>query len=129
LLKRHSNLRVVGARSGGRVRRDQAGNLGINDDDMAAIQSAQPDLLFVAFGHGRQEGWIAQNLPRLPSVAVAMGVGGTFDFIAGRAKRAPIIFRQIGLEWLWRLFREPRRWRRIIDAVIVFPYLVIRSRG
>jgi N-acetylglucosaminyldiphosphoundecaprenol N-acetyl-beta-D-mannosaminyltransferase len=82
-------------------------------------------MLFVAFGAPNQELWIARNLAKMPSVKVAMGVGGAFDFIAGKQKRAPQIFRSLGLEWLYRLMREPRRIVRIINAVVVFPFLVI----
>lgn len=65
-------------------------------------------------------------------VRVAVGVGGTFDYLSGRVPRAPRLFRQMGLEWLYRLFRQPWRWRRIMDAVVVFPIIVasdiIRTR-
>jgi N-acetylglucosaminyldiphosphoundecaprenol N-acetyl-beta-D-mannosaminyltransferase len=89
------------------------------------IRAASPRMLFVAFGAPNQELWIARNLAKMPSVKVAMGVGGAFDFIAGKQKRAPQIFRSLGLEWLYRLMREPRRIVRIINAVVVFPFLVI----
>ncbi|MDD5251252.1 MAG: WecB/TagA/CpsF family glycosyltransferase [Patescibacteria group bacterium] len=128
LRKRHPNIKIVGAESGGQVYGAPNGDWLADDRVMEELRSAQPDLLFVAFGHRKQEQWIAQNLPSLPSVAVAMGVGGSFDFIAGRARRAPAIMRRLGLEWLWRLIREPKRWRRIIVAFIVFPWLVITSR-
>ena len=54
-----------------------------------------------------------------------MGVGGTFDFISGNKNRAPKWMRGVGIEWLYRLVQEPRRIRRIIKAVVVFPYLII----
>lgn len=69
------------------------------------------DILFVAFGHGKQEKWIAQNLPQIP-VKVAMGVGGAFDYISGNVPRAPKFLRQIGLEWLFRLILQPWRIKR-----------------
>ena len=59
---------------------------------------------------------------------IAMGVGGTFDFLAGTKKRAPKIMQYLGLEWLWRLVQEPQRLPRILNAVLVFPWLVIRSQ-
>jgi N-acetylglucosaminyldiphosphoundecaprenol N-acetyl-beta-D-mannosaminyltransferase len=60
----------------------------------------------------KQERWIARNLPRLPSARVAVGVGGSLDYLAGAAKPPPGIVHAIGLEWLWRLVRDPKRWRR-----------------
>jgi len=90
------------------------------------IKNAKPDIIFVAFGQVKQEKWMYHSLPNLPSVKLAMGVGGSFDFIAGRIKRAPKIIRLIGLEWLWRLLQEPiKRLPRIFNAVIKFPLAFI----
>lgn len=85
------------------------------------------DFLFVAYGAPKQEKWVARNLPRIP-VKVAMGVGGAFDFIAGKRKRAPKILRRLGLEWFWRLIQEPQRLPRILKATIKFPLLVFRRK-
>jgi len=90
------------------------------------INAAKPHLLLVAFGAPKQDMWIDQHLKNLPTVRVAMGVGGTFDFLAGKIKRAPAFMRSLGLEWLWRLLQEPRRIGRIWRAVIVFPVLILR---
>lgn len=84
-----------------------------------------PDVMFVAFGHPRQEAWIARHLNDMPSVKIAIGVGGTVDFWAEARRRAPNWMRKIGMEWLYRLIREPRRWKRILDAVIIFPLFVL----
>lgn len=84
------------------------------------------DILFVAFGHPKQEEWIYENLDKLP-VKVAMGVGGAFDYISGRVQRAPFMIRAIGLEWLFRLIREPWRWRRQL-ALGKFAQLVLKER-
>lgn len=89
-------------------------------------QYPEIDFLFVAFGAPQQEKWIAQNVLRLP-VKVAMGVGGAFDFIVGKQKRAPRLFQNLGLEWLWRLFIQPWRWRRQL-ALLKFTVLVVRRR-
>jgi N-acetylglucosaminyldiphosphoundecaprenol N-acetyl-beta-D-mannosaminyltransferase len=75
------------------------------------VRDAAPDILLVAYGAPAQDVWIARNQPLL-RVPVAMGVGGSLDFIAGVAKRAPVWIQRIGLEWLYRLVREPWRWRR-----------------
>ena len=93
-----------------------------------AILKFKPEVLFVALGAPKQEKWIYRNAGRFPSVKVAMGVGGAFDFLSGKIKRAPRLMRKLGLEWLWRLMMEPKRAKRIFNAVIVFPWLVIQSR-
>src|SRR3989338_1761189 len=77
------------------------------------INAAKPHLLLVAFGAPKQDLWIAHHLKQMPSVRVAMGVGGTFDFLAGKIRRAPGLLRSLGLEWFWRLVQEPRRFGRI----------------
>lgn len=87
------------------------------------IRSAQADVLCVAYGAPAQELWIGRNLTRL-HVAVAMGVGGAFDFLSGRQVRAPRLMQRAGLEWLYRLYREPRRWRRML-ALPKFAILVM----
>ena len=81
------------------------------DEIVERIRATRPDVLLVAFGAPAQDLWIARNVSRL-QVPVAMGVGGSLDFIAGVAQRAPIWVRRIGLEWLYRLIHEPWRWRR-----------------
>lgn len=92
------------------------------------INAAAPDVLFVAYGAPAQELWISRNLAKMPSVRVAMGVGGAFDFLAGKRSRAPAFFQYLGLEWLWRLVQEPGRFSRIFCAVIEFPLRVLWSK-
>ncbi len=75
------------------------------------ITSVAPDILMVAYGAPKQDKWIARNLVSL-GVQVAMGIGGSLDFIVGTQKRAPKWMQRVGLEWLYRLIREPWRWRR-----------------
>jgi N-acetylglucosaminyldiphosphoundecaprenol N-acetyl-beta-D-mannosaminyltransferase len=77
-------------------------------DLIAAVQSARPDLLFVAFGQPKGELWVAEHYREL-GVPVTMQVGATIDFLAGRMPRAPRWIGRIGLEWAYRLLREPRR--------------------
>lgn len=93
------------------------------------INLSNAKTLFVAYGAPAQDLWIARNLKYLTSVRVAMGVGGAFDFISGRKKRAPMWMQRIGIEWLWRLMLEPRRIKRIWNATVVFPILVFRYRA
>lgn len=92
------------------------------------INQSGAKILLVAFGAPAQEMWISRNLARLTHVKLAMGIGGTFDFIAGIIPRAPEIMRKTGFEWLYRLFRQPKRIARIYRAVFVFSYTVIRER-
>ena len=78
----------------------------------AALREARPHLVFVAYGAPAQEHWIARNVAGRVT-AVAIGVGGALDVVSGRMPRAPGIVRAIGMEWAFRLWREPRRWRRM----------------
>ncbi|MDE0197758.1 MAG: WecB/TagA/CpsF family glycosyltransferase [Caldilineaceae bacterium] len=87
------------------------------------LTAAHADLLFVAYGHPRQDIWIHQHREELP-VAVALGIGGAFDFVAGTAPRAPLWLRRLGLEWLYRLARQPWRLRRMA-ALPLFALLVL----
>ncbi|MBI5032279.1 MAG: WecB/TagA/CpsF family glycosyltransferase [Chloroflexi bacterium] len=87
-------------------------------------------ILFIAYGPPKQELWIARNAERLQNVSIAMGVGGTFDTLAGIVPRAPEWIRKAGFEWTYRLIREPRRFKRQL-AIPYFMWLVItqsRSR-
>lgn len=95
---------------------------------LAIVNHAKPDILFVAFGAPKQEKWIARNLNKLETVKIAMGVGGAFDFIAGKAKRAPKFFQKLGLEWFWRLIHEPRRISRIFTATYKFSWKVLQNK-
>ena len=92
------------------------------------IREACPDILLVAFGQIKQEKWIAKHLGDLRSVKIAIGVGGAFDFIAGRVRRAPLFLRLLGLEWFWRLLRQPWRLPRIYRAVIKFSYFILKAK-
>ncbi len=75
------------------------------------IHESKPQILLVAWGAPKQDLWISKNKNEI-NVPVMMGVGGTYDFIAGVQKRAPKVWRDLGFEWLWRLVREPWRWKR-----------------
>jgi N-acetylglucosaminyldiphosphoundecaprenol N-acetyl-beta-D-mannosaminyltransferase len=100
------------------------------DDDavsVARVRESGAQVLLVAYGMPKQERWIARNLPALPAVRLAIGVGGVFDQLAGVQKVPPAVLHAIGLEWLWRLAREPRRWRRQ-RVLPLFALLVLRKR-
>ncbi|PIR51745.1 acetylglucosaminyldiphospho-UDP acetyl-beta-D-mannosaminyltransferase [Candidatus Peregrinibacteria bacterium CG10_big_fil_rev_8_21_14_0_10_49_16] len=119
LLQKNPRLQVVGTYEGSPRSEDV-------EEIVQRVNVAQPTLLLVAFGAPQQDEWIATYLKEMPSVHVAMGVGGTFDFLAGKTKRSPLWMQRMGLEWLWRVVREPWRWRRVLNAIVVFPYLVLR---
>jgi N-acetylglucosaminyldiphosphoundecaprenol N-acetyl-beta-D-mannosaminyltransferase len=104
LLQRYPGLQIVGNRDGY-----------VADSDMLSvvqeINLSKAEILFIALGSPKQELWMEEYLPRL-DVRVCQGVGGTFDVIAGHVKRAPRIFRQLHLEWFYRLMANPRRMLR-----------------
>lgn len=76
------------------------------------INEKKPDILFVGLGSPRQELWIENN-KKILNVKIAMGVGGSFDIYSNTLKRAPIFMQKLGLEWLYRVLQEPKRFKRI----------------
>lgn len=94
---------------------------------LADIERSTPNVLFVGMGVPRQEMWIARYRDVLPA-QVFMGVGGSFDVWAGRFRRAPYVFRRLGLEWLWRVALEPSRIRRVVPAFWRFGVMLLRER-
>ena len=91
------------------------------------LAATQPDILFVAYGHPRQDLWLDAHRHEL-SAAVAIGVGGAFDFVAGVQRRAPVWLQRLNLEWLYRLLREPRRWRRMLKLPVFVGIVLIGNR-
>ena len=81
------------------------------------LRACRPSVLLVCLGYPAQEEWIFANLPRLPSVRAAVGLGGSFDVWAGDVKRAPLLWQRAGLEWAWRMLREPRRMEQLPDLI------------
>lgn len=126
LEKRYSNVRVVGVYEGPHFVRGKDGDLVIRAEIIRRVSDEPVDLLLVAFGHGKQEKWIARNLPYLP-VKVAMGVGGAFDYLAGAVPRAPGWARNLGCEWLFRLVVQPWRVKRQWK-LLYFLWLVLFSQ-
>ena len=92
---------------------------------IAQIQLYKPTVLIVALGQGKQEKFIDQIRSNIPELCVAVGVGGAFDTISGAIPRAPIFMRKIGMEWLWRVWVEPKRIGRILNAIFVFPAVIV----
>jgi N-acetylglucosaminyldiphosphoundecaprenol N-acetyl-beta-D-mannosaminyltransferase len=113
LLKKYPGAVFAGSYSGSPGENEE-------NDICRIINSAKPDVLFVAYGSPAQELWISRNFRNLTTVRLAMGVGGAIDFAAGKIKRAPRFMQKTGLEWLWRLSREPGRVKRIWKATYVF---------
>lgn len=97
------------------------------DEIVHMIDEADTDILFVAYGAPAQELWISKAMKKSKTVNVAIGIGGTFDFISGKRVRSPKWMQKLGLEWLYRLIQEPSRWKRIYNATIKFPIAVLKS--
>jgi N-acetylglucosaminyldiphosphoundecaprenol N-acetyl-beta-D-mannosaminyltransferase len=97
-----------------------------NDEIIKVINKFRPQMLFVAYGAPWQEKWLARNWDKL-KVNVGMGIGGTLDEMVGVVSPTPEWLRRLGLRWLWRLIRQPRRVARIWRAVVVFAWRVFRS--
>jgi N-acetylglucosaminyldiphosphoundecaprenol N-acetyl-beta-D-mannosaminyltransferase len=92
------------------------------------IRASRADILLVALGAPRQDQWLAAHLAAT-GATVGIGVGGLFDFYSGRIPRAPMWMREIGLEWAFRLYQEPRRmWRRYLVGNVQFVTRVLRER-
>lgn len=93
-----------------------AGSPDESEDDhiVQLINDSGANVLFVAYGAPKQDKWIYRNRATLPEVRLAMGVGGSLDFITGRSVRAPRWMQRLGLEWFHRLLKEPWRWRRML---------------
>lgn len=106
----------------------------LSPEIIKTINDFQPVILFNALGFPYQEKSIYHNLKKLPSVKVALGIGGSFDFITEKIKRAPKVFRSLGLEWLWRLLNifkyknTLNRLKRIYTATVIFVLEVIKTR-
>lgn len=102
------------------------------EDDLnmvEAINDANPDLLWIGMTAPKQEKWVYANWDRLNIHCHVGTVGAVFDFFAGTYKRAPMIWQRLGLEWLYRLLKEPRRmWRRYIIGNVCFLVLVLREK-
>ena len=120
LTARHPELRVAGYRDG-YFEAAEAGEVA------AAINETGAYLLFVGMGSPRQEEWMSDNINRT-GVRFALGVGGSFDHVSGMSRRAPAWMQQGGMEWLYRLAREPRRlWRRYLIGNALFGWLIAKQ--
>ncbi|RFU66850.1 WecB/TagA/CpsF family glycosyltransferase [Bacillus sp. V59.32b] len=91
------------------------------------ISDTKPDIIFIALGFPKQEQWISNHMP-LFDKGIFMGVGGSFDVLAGKVNRAPMIWQKSNLEWLYRLIKQPSRWRRML-VLPLFLIKVIREKN
>jgi len=120
LLARFPRLNIVGIDTGPMLFNYHSAENEDFHDVVSKINQSGANIIFVAFGMGKQEQWITENLAKLPTVKIAMGVGGALDYISGTVPRAPLFLRKIGLEWLYRLIRQPQRFWRIFNATFKF---------
>ncbi|MGD8190318.1 WecB/TagA/CpsF family glycosyltransferase [Brevibacillus ginsengisoli] len=104
LAHKYPNARIVGAIDGYFTPEEEA-------KIASEVAASQADILFTALGAPKQDVWISKYWDRL-QVSLAMGVGGSFDVLAGTVKRAPSIWQKLHLEWLYRLMKQPSRWKR-----------------
>lgn len=121
LVRRCPGLVVAGARDGF----FQPDHL---DEVLATIRESGADILWVALGVPRQEKWLHANLAA-SGARVGVGVGGSFDVLAGKVNRAPGLFRKFHLEWLYRLIQEPWRWQRMFSTLPHFAWKVMTEKG
>jgi len=99
----------------------------LSEEENNIINSFEPKLIFNTLGAPLQEKLIWHELPKWPSVSLALAVGGSFDFLTNKIKRAPKIIRRLGIEWLWRLIKQPKRFKRIWRATVVFGLKAFKS--
>lgn len=97
------------------------------EDLVNRINASGAEILFLALGSPKQEKWFAENKGKLSHIRVCQGIGGTLDVIAGNVQRAPAVFCKLGLEWLYRLLAEPKRWKRQL-VLPVFAWQVIVTK-
>lgn len=120
LKEKNDGLNIVCARNGY-----------FKEDDERAIvdemKSKNPKLVLVALGVPKQEIFIKKYKNEFPNT-IFVGVGGSFDVWSGNVKRAPKIFRQLGCEWLWRLIKEPSRFKRMFPTLPLFLFKVIINK-
>jgi len=114
LVQKYPGLNIVGVEHG-YFKDDQ--------EVIKKIKYTKPDILFVGLGAGRQEKWLSKNLKEL-NVPVSLAIGGSLDVLSGRKRRAPKWIRALYIEWLYRLFTEPGRWKRQL-ALPKFLYLTL----
>ncbi len=123
LIERYLGVKIAGTYAGSPHDKDWSGIL-------ERLQSARPDILLVAYGAPKQDLWIDAHRHEMPgTIKIAMGVGGVFDYLSGRAPLAPSLVRRVGLEWLYRLVTQPWRWRRILRVFAFGALALVQAVG
>lgn len=118
---KYQNLNIVGIRNGYNIKEDHE----IIIEDM---KNSKADILFLGFGSPQKEYWLKENISKI-EIPFCMGVGGSFDVVAGLTKRAPLWMQKCGLEWFYRFIQEPKRmWKRYLVGNIKFIYLITREK-
>jgi len=107
---------------------DSAKKTSPSEEDVARIQGFNPNLAICLFGAPEQEKYLFHLQEKLAQISLSAGLGGAFDFLTGKLQRAPQLWRNLGLEWLWRFIQQPWRWQRIWRATVVFSRKVLYWR-
>ena len=121
LAERYPGMRLAGAHHGFLQTPEEEARL------LETIRSARPDVLLIAMGIPRQEKWIARHKDAL-GARLSMGVGGSFDVFSGRVNRAPLWMQKRGLEWLYRLLQDPRKYSKVANLPIFLANVLLRRR-
>lgn len=100
----------------------------LSPDDDNSVKDFEPQIIFATLGMVAQEKLIANNLKKWPTVRLAMAVGGSFELLTGKIKKPPVWMHKLGLEWVWRVIVNPKRFKRPLVAVPTFMYKVIVKR-
>lgn len=121
LKEKFEGLQIAGVHSG----------YGLDESVLEMINNSKPDILIAGMGVPMQEKWIRENKSKLGSVKLFVGGGAILDFLSQRIRRAPLLMRKIGLEWLFRLCLEPGRlWRRyLVGNFLFFYYILVLKLG
>jgi N-acetylglucosaminyldiphosphoundecaprenol N-acetyl-beta-D-mannosaminyltransferase len=105
IMETYPNVEIVGSHDG---------YFNWEENDIAErVSMLKPDITFIALGVPRQEKWISENFSKFEQ-GIFIGVGGSFDVVAGTVQRAPVIWQKLNLEWFYRLLKQPSRWRRML---------------
>lgn len=120
VIERFPDIQIAGFRNG--YFNDEE-----SDSIVQQVRQTKPAMLFVGISSPKKEYWLSENLNAL-GVPFVMGVGGSFDVLAGKVRRAPVWMQRTGFEWLYRVLQEPRRlWKRYLVGNTQFLFLVIRE--
>ncbi len=121
LLKKYPKLKIIGSTSAfNSYDEDDLTTLSFIQEKMKEHDIKSIDMLFVAYGHPKQEKWLYRNINKIPS-KIGIGVGGSFAYISDDVRTPPNVFKSMKMEWFYRLLIQPWRVRRIFKALVIFP--------